>query len=153
MREIKFRVWSNQLNKMVYPNERGWFDKCFIGKNQFIQSCQLSLAIEKNGKELEVMQFTGLKDRNGREVYEGDVIAVSEALYTSFGRIPTGDYIEYYAKIIWMKDGWGYRVLKNEHAYGPVVGSETKGIDEILKYGEVIGSIYEVQELLEVQHD
>jgi hypothetical protein len=59
MREIKFRVWSNQLNKMVYPNERGWFDKCFIGKNQFIQSCQLSLAIEKNGKELEVMQYTG----------------------------------------------------------------------------------------------
>ncbi|AVO22597.1 YopX family protein [Aeribacillus composti] len=119
MREIKFRVWSNQLNKMVYPNERGWFDKCFIGKNQFIQSCQLSLAIEKNGKELEVMQYTGLKDKNGKEIYEGDIV-----------KSDNGESID---KIVYKQGAFYVESLKGDL------------LDELLSdvETEVIGNIYE----------
>jgi uncharacterized phage protein (TIGR01671 family) len=146
MREIKFRVWSNQLNKMVYPNERGWFDKCFIGKNQFIQSCQLSLAIEKNGKELEVMQYTGLKDRNGTEIYEGDILLVISEIYTNFGKIPTGKFSKEYCEVIWKDDGWGYKVLRSDHT---IEGTEIKGLKVTTKYAEVIGNIFQDGDLLD----
>lgn len=74
MREIKFRVYSNQLNKTVYPNENGWFEYSFIGKNLATQHCRIDLALQMNGNELEVMQYTGLKDKNGKEIYEGDIV-------------------------------------------------------------------------------
>ena len=59
MREIKFRAWDKWRNKMIQPN-----DGDFIGWHAM-----------KNWRDcLEVMQFTGLKDKNGKEIYEGDIV-------------------------------------------------------------------------------
>ena len=59
MREIKFRAWDKWKNKMIQPHS-----------GDFIAWHAMS-----NWKEcLDVMQFTGLHDKNGKEIYEGDII-------------------------------------------------------------------------------
>lgn len=66
MREIKFRAWDKENETMVYPK-----GILFDGRVVFF-SCGALEPFE--GYEL--MQYTGLKDKNGMEVYEGDIINI-----------------------------------------------------------------------------
>lgn len=61
MREIKFRAWDTDNKKMVLWGE-------LLSKN-----LQNILSMPKYcGYEL--MQYTGIKDKNGKEIYEGDIV-------------------------------------------------------------------------------
>jgi hypothetical protein len=60
MREIRFRAWDTELNDWA-----DWQDN-FIG-----QDSRLHL---KNGHAVELEQFTGLLDKKGKEIYEGDIV-------------------------------------------------------------------------------
>lgn len=93
-----------------------------------------------------VGQYTGLKDKNSKEIYEGDVLNITSELLTNFGKTRTGQYDTTYKLVMWLDDEWGCKVLKSKSI---VVGSKQGGLIIPAKWGVVIGNIHDNPELLE----
>lgn len=137
-REIKFR---GKRIKAEDPLER-WIEGSYIEYTN-IHNDKIIRIVSKSGYQNEVHidtigQFTGLHDKNGKEIYEGDIIkfhfmtsspSSSELFPTKkfFGEITTNKYNQ-------------WTILSD--------GLEIH-IENAIKYGEIIGNIYDNKELLE----
>lgn len=76
MREIKFRGWDKKF-KMMYQWDD--FEHLDLAGNTFVNSTNsVTEGCSENLSDLELMQFTGLKDKNGKEIYEGDILRDAE---------------------------------------------------------------------------
>lgn len=120
MREIKFRAWYDQ-KELMYSDEYSVLEHFF--------------AWSYHWKPEHLMQYTGLKDKNGKEIYEGDIVKCNPS-YKENHEIGT---------IAWEKRRGGF-VVK--------VGRPTsQGFDALKMAGathkEIVGNIYENPELLD----
>lgn len=70
MRQLKFRVWDNRDKEFVYFDDLYWFEE-----NQVH-----SPADQLNDDPWIIQQFTGIKDCDGTEIYEGDLVDLEVAI-------------------------------------------------------------------------
>jgi len=120
MRAIKFRAWEESKKKMHYDVSMPCNDEG-IDVNPWVP-----------------MQFTGLKDKNGKEIYEGDIVHVPEGyggdlLYKEFIGI-----VDYDPPVFYINQQESIKKTRKWHG-------QEYGWDEL----EIIGNIYENPEQIE----
>jgi len=115
MREIKFRAWHDE-RKIMFPHWSIWKTDLFHYEEA---AC------------LHLMQFTGLKDRNGKEIYEGDIVKYSEHYFGDHKENECIEVVEWDEK----EASYPCKLTSTGFADGP-------------NWCEVMGNIYENPELL-----
>ena len=136
MREIKFRAWSG---KQMWPDVACYNNEPYVWNYEETELVPLFSSLQKKlyGEPI-LMQSTGLKDKNGVEIFEGDVVE-----YIG-GTIESGTGI---VENIFDTTNLGFRWIKQKT-------SKLSYIDSVHYYGcaselEVIGNIHQHPELLE----
>lgn len=127
---LKFRAWDLEYEKMVGVDIINLED----GKLDFIGD---GITYFRKAKDIELMQSTGLTDKNGKEIFEGDVVTDGQTV---------GDIKHHQTYGFYMIDDKGIERFFSDGNCIEDFEEDAETISEIL---EIIGNIYENPELLE----
>lgn len=121
----KYRAWLKNDKKMVDVDEIHWYN----GNFEFIGD---GITFQRLADEVELMQSTGLKDKNGQEIFEGDILGSKDGLLNGI--------IEYREDL----GMWTNTLIRyNNFERLCNVASDRK----------IIGNVYQNPELLEADND
>ena len=121
MRELKFRAWYKTEKKMIYNIQNEFEERVELGMDCFSDYL--------NNDNFIVNQFTGRTDKEGKEIYEDDILLI----------IGQG-----YFRVTWDRDNCKFYLLPLEDYLDEMPLDRSWGIDY-----EVEGNIYEDKDLLE----
>ena len=123
MKEIRFRAWDTDMERMCKPFDLDWFKDDVPIPDDWTRGALFS--------ETSIfMQYTGLEDKNGVEIYEGDYINITEDDGRSYG----------HGNITFHRGGFQCHDMHIQDIY----------YENLVV--EVIGNIYENPELLEKEY-
>ncbi|MCP1355049.1 YopX family protein [Aneurinibacillus migulanus] len=139
MREIKYQAWLHDEKQMVNVIEINTFDKYI--RYYDISHCQDDAEIfdfirsnlpnaDCGFEECDLRQYTGLKDKNGKEIYEGDIVRISNHPFDGPIEVNRNYAVSYNSEMELCCGSW--LLFRMRH------------------YAEVIGNVFEHRELLEV---
>ena len=121
MRELKFRAWYKSEKKMIYNIQNEFEERIEFGMDCFSDYL--------NNDDFIVNQFTGRTDKEGKEIYEDDILLI----------IGQG-----YFRVTWDRDNCKFYLLPLEDYLDEMPLDRSWEVDY-----EVEGNIYENKDLLE----
>lgn len=149
----KFRAWLKEENEMIIVDTMNWFDDEF-------ESIGDGVTFLRGAEKIELMQSTGLCDKNGKEIFEGDILKFNDEWadygYEGYveGSIDGINYVEIKAEITYFTFG---KTRIPESSLTDLVENEHYSFEELMNEKsyefEIIGNIYENPELLEVENE
>lgn len=127
----KFRAWDKEGNRMILPKYLYSID---LLKEQVTERTKCNYTFSLHSipfDKVELMQSTGLKDKNGKEIFEGDVVKMAKDVSVD---------TTYYEVV--RRRGGAYSLESKQH-----------GCDLWIRHTncEIVGNVYENPELLEVE--
>lgn len=128
MNNLKFRAWDKKLQILgTVSNIDFEFEEVtfYIDDEEELDTCQPF-------KDVELMQSTGLKDKNGKEIFEGDIVEHLDGEYSFVGFVKNSIFG------IYVKDEY------DNYRFEDFADENTKEADVV-----ILGNIYENKELLE----
>lgn len=126
MRKIKFRAWDKELKKWFLPTLDA--NGIAIVEERHEEGCGCGALyygthFTEYQRQYELVQYTGLKDRNGKEIYEGDILKWTDPSFSELKQ--------------------EYKIIKV-----PEITNISPMGKQDEKYLEIIGNIYENPELI-----
>ena len=146
MRMIDFRAWDKKKSEIVDVMDIDFSGRkvgvCNVPKRLFKDGRLHTIhSIERDWSEVELMQYTGLKDNSGTEIYEGDIVKRTYLFNGGLGETHTGE-------VVYDKEYARYVISRPQKHIEPK-NEDIRNILSDKSTYEVIGNIWEDPELLE----
>ena len=131
-REIKFRAWDGINKKWLHRYTK--LGGCSIFGETILLGGWLNGVSLENLNEISITQYTGLKDKNGKEIYEGDIVQTIVDTGMCNGSIHNEIFVVEYKKMSHYQINPGFYLGES--------------LNDPSKEAEVIGNIFENPELI-----